>query len=369
MSAGEGGLTDPPAPADTRAADVVKADQRSPGSTSKKNPPIDSQRQVQAKIRLEQTKGELQAASREKASAEQKLPAAQARVAAVTSRLRAVPPSLQSARRAMLQERDLNRRLELVNETRASRRDWSPDEKAWLDQQAELLDAQLDLEAASFGRQKQGENVRDATILEPVRQQELARASKSVADLIRSDGRNYRALTRTGKFDEVMGEKAWIAQNASRPKGAPPLELNTDHIVSVREIRDEVVKSGLLELHAKASPAVKEQIERAIQDLGDERANLARMEKVANQTWKSDRSWENIYYEKVASLYTPEMVDAMRAREAALREHYKQLINGLVARFSKRQESGEMSAFEHPSPRLTAASQDRRRARGSSSRS
>jgi hypothetical protein len=313
----------------------VKAPPAPARSTSRTNPPIDTKRQIQAKQRLEQTKAELQAASQEKASAEQALVSAQARVKAVTENLKPVPQRLQSESKALLREKDLNRRLELVDEIRSSRTDWSSEERAWLDQQAELLDAQLDVEAAGFGKKKQAENVRDATILEPVRRQELARASKSVADLIRSEGPNYREVGRMRNYDEVMGEQAWNGLKAARASGTAPLALNTDHIVSVREIRDQVVSSGLLELHDKASPAVKEQIEKAIQGLGDERANLVRMERFANQTWKSDRSWADISYDKVASLYTREMVDSMRAREATLREHYAQVIRDLVTQLSK----------------------------------
>jgi hypothetical protein len=113
------------------------------------------------------------------------------------------------------------------------------------------------------------------------------------------------------------------------------LALNTDHIVPVREIRDNVVKSGLLELYEKASPAVKAEIEKSLQDLGDERDNLTRMESEANQTTKKDRLWTDIKDDEVASLYTAEMAAAMRAKEGKLKEHYKKVIQALVTRFSK----------------------------------
>jgi hypothetical protein len=324
----------PPASADAPEKPVTEEPKKTAGFTSQKNPAIDSKRQLQAKTRVEQTKTELQTASREKASAEQKLLSAQARVRAVTDHLRTVPQHLQSESKAILRESDLDERLQLVNEIRASRDDWSPEEKGWLDQQAELLDAQLDVEAAQFGQKKQGANVRDSTILVPARQQELARASKSVADLIRSEGPNYRTVKKVN-YDEVMGKKAWDEFTASRAKDAPALALNPDHIISVREIRDEVVKSGLLELYDKASPAIKEQIEKAIQDLGDERRNLVAMEEFANKTLKSDRSWWDIPYEKVAKLYTLERFESIRTRETEQREHFQQVIQALVTRFSK----------------------------------
>ena len=324
----------PPASADAPGKPVTEDPKKTAGFTSQKNPVIDSKRQLQAKTRVEQTETELQTASREKASAEQKLLSAQARVRAVTDHLRMVPQHLQSESRAILRESDLDERLQLVNEIRASRDDWSPEEKGWLDQQAELLDAQLDVEAAQFGQKKQGANVRDSTILMPTRQQELARASKSVADLIRSEGPNYRTVKKVN-YDEVMGKKAWDEFTASRAKGASALALNPDHIISVREIRDEVVKSGLLELYDKASPAIKEQIEKAIQDLGDERRNLVAMEEFANKILKRDRSWWDIPYEKVAKLYTLERFESIRTRETEQREHFQQVIQALVTRFSK----------------------------------
>jgi hypothetical protein len=319
--------TDPPAP--------PKAPAKALRATSKKNPPIDSKRQVAAKNRLEQTKADRSTASLEKASADQKLESAQGRLKEIEGRLKAVPESLRSKREAILKVKDLDERLDLVKEIRDSRHDWSNEEKEWLDQQVELLDAQLDVIGSGVGKKKQGENVRDSTIQEPVRQQELARASQSVADLVRSEGPNYRANRDKVNFDQVMGEVPWKALKAAQRKGALPLELNTDHIISVREIRDEVVKSGLLELHDKAKPAVKEQIERAIQGLGDERANLRRMEKQTNQNLKSDRSWWDIKYGEVERFYTPDMVNSERKGETIMRDHYKQVIKDLVTKFSK----------------------------------
>ena len=110
--------------------------------------------------------------------------------------------------------------------------------------------------------------------------------------------------------------------------------MNTDHIVPVREISDEVLSSGLVDIYAKASPAAKEDIEKALQGLGDERDNLLRMEGYANKHIKSDRSWLDIDYDEVASLYTKEQVDGLRELESGLREKYKKLIQDLVDRFS-----------------------------------
>jgi hypothetical protein len=316
----------------------------------KTNAPLDVKRQLRAKNRLEQNQIDRHIASREQATAEHGVASATARVARAAEQRAEVPPGLQAEQTAIWKETEpgrrepggavaaedrMERRLELLKELRASRTNLSPDERVWLDQQVELLEARADLTASKAAAERQSENVQVATDVEPDRRAGLARAGQSLADLIRSDGPNYRALGRSVNYDEVMDKAIWEQRKANRPKGAPPLLLDTDHIVPVREIRDLVIESGLLEIYEKAPPSVRAQIERAIQDLGDERANLVRMERYANQTWKSDRPWSDIRYEQVKSLYSTEMVNGMRTRATAQRAHYVEEIRKLVRTFNR----------------------------------
>ncbi len=59
------------------------------------------------------------------------------------------------------------------------------------------------------------------------------------------------------------------------------------------------------------------------------------MEEFANKILKRDRSWWDIPYEKVAKLYTLERFESIRTRETEQREHFQQVIQALVTRFSK----------------------------------
>jgi hypothetical protein len=209
-----------------------------------KNPPLNAKAAVEAKQRAEQNKTGLHEASKEVADAEHRLQAAQARLKAAQARVKPgtpAPPRLRETRARLRKEPDRDERLDLAREIRDSGVDWSPAEKEWLDAQVELLDAERDIEASTTAQTEQKGKVRDARIQAPERQKELARASKPVAALIRSRGRNYRAVSKV-TFDSIMGETAWNGLKAKRSKAAGPLVLNTDHIVSVREIRDEVVK-------------------------------------------------------------------------------------------------------------------------------
>jgi hypothetical protein len=344
------------APQHDRAVPAPAADVRTPGNTSaahtsnepdvvpevkpvrakpKSNPPIDSKRQVAAKNRLEQTQDQRLEASREQASAQHSRESAKERLSAATAARKPLPSSLRATSRRIYAVADLDDRLTLVDDIRRSRNDWSPEERAWLDWQAELYDAQAAVEAGDYGVRKHGANARDAAIQAELRKKELARASASVADLVRSKGPNYASNLKL-KYDQIMGEAAWDALNAGRrAQNLRALELNTDHLVSVREIRDEVVSSGLLELHDKGTPAVKAEIEKAIQTLGDESENLVRMEKVANQTLKSDRSWADVKDGEVSALYTPDQLAQIRQREAKMRLHFKTVIRDIVTRFKK----------------------------------
>ncbi len=306
---------------------------RSGTARAKRNQPLDAERLLKAKAEAEKTPLQIHSASAEGAQAEHRLEFAQARVAAITQELKALPSGLSAESRALLKVKDLDERLDLLRDLRDSRSDWSSEEREWLDQQEQLLDAQLDVEAAAVGEKKAGADIVDARINEPARAAELARARKSLSDLIRKPGPNYRQVSK-GTYDTIMGKEAWEQLKARRPRGAEQLTLNTDHIVPVREISDEVVSSGLVDVYAKASPAAKEDIEKALQGLGDERDNLLRMEGYANKHIKSDRSWLDIDYDEVASLYTKEQVDGLRELESGLREKYKKLIQDLVDRFS-----------------------------------
>jgi hypothetical protein len=306
---------------------------RSGTARAKRNQPLDAERVLKAKAEAEKTPLQIHSASAEGAQAEHRLEFAQARVAAITQELKPVPSGLSAESRALLKAKDLDERLDLLRDLRDSRSDWSNEEREWLDQQEQLIDAQLDVEAAAVGEKKAAADIVDARINEPARAAELARARKSLSDLIRTPGPNYRQVS-NGTYDTIMGKEAWEQLKARRPRGAEPLSLNTDHIVPVREISDEVVSSGLVDVYAKASPAAKEDIEKALQGLGDERDNLSRMEGYANKHIKSDRSWLDIDYDEVASLYTKEQVDELRALESGLREKYKKLIKDLVDRFS-----------------------------------
>ena len=183
---------------------------RSGTARAKRNQPLDAERLLKAKAEAEKTPLQIHSASVEGAQAEHRLEFAQARVAAITQELKAVPSGLSAESRALLKVKDLDERLDLLRDLRDSRSDWSSEEREWLDQQEQLLDAQLDVEAAAVGEKKAGADIVDARINEPARAAELARARKSLSDLIRTAGPNYRQVSK-GTYDTTMGKKAWEA--------------------------------------------------------------------------------------------------------------------------------------------------------------
>jgi hypothetical protein len=303
-----------------------------PAGKAAKDPVLDPKQMLSDKQRVEGAKSGLRTASRDKVDAEHRGAAAKGRVTAARQQLQDPPPSLVATRDRLEKVGDWDERLDFLRDIRESRSDWSDAEKEWLDQQEELLDAQLDVEGSEWGQKKNAELGKELRTAQAERERDLARSSKPLSALIRTRGPNFRQVSRVN-YDQIMGEEAWAEFKAVR-RGAA-LGLDTDHLVSVREIRDEVVRSGLLEIHKAASGPAKTEIENAIKGLGDERENLVRMERSTNQALKSDRSWSDIGYDEVASLYTVENVDAIKVRETKMREHYKSVIRDLVTRFGR----------------------------------
>ncbi|MER5355048.1 hypothetical protein ABT093_32595 [Kitasatospora sp. NPDC002551] len=196
-------------------------------------------------------------------------------------------------------------------------------------------------EAEGAARSAAAEQVNLRTVSEALAD-EVREKSRSLIDVMRKEGRNYRDRSRTS-FDEVMGEKAWkrlVDREVEAKKPRPGLA--TDHLVALDRITklDELVP--LLRLYAEAAPAVQEELYRALQALGDHKDNLRRMGHSANSS-KNNRSWHEITYDEAARFgYTTRQVDEIRVAEdkalaallrriEELRTHYTPLVRGDAA--------------------------------------
>ncbi len=339
----ESGSNEHPAPseagksADTADQETPKAvdqpPQTTPKTPRKKNPPLDVKRQLTAAENLKAEENKRTGASHEYYSSAERINDLKKKLPALYEKFKAapVPGSLVAEDRELLAMDDFEARVARLEQIRSSKKDLSGPELAYFDTREEFWKARADLNAANEGIDRATAGRVDADIKVPGAKQELARASQGVGDIIRKgeDGPNYAVVSGVN-YDQILGETA----SKSIPEGTG---LNTDHVVPVREIRDMVAASDLPRLYDKASPAVKEAIEREYRNLGDIRSNLKRMRADANQTMKSDRSWYDISYQQAAAYgYTKEMVDQQRQIESGQRQIIRGLIQDLEKVFAAR---------------------------------
>ncbi|MFD3584527.1 DUF4157 domain-containing protein [Streptomyces sp. NPDC058683] len=160
-------------------------------------------------------------------------------------------------------------------------------------------------------------------------QKALDQASKSLNELMRSNGPNYKAAGRI-QVDQVMSLAAWNAQ-VTKP------ELATDHLVSLDRITKLRELSRLLAFYAQAPAEVQALLRNELAALGDLPDNLVRMRADANgSSLKSNKSWADIPYAKAAKFgYSASDVDAIRAREAQTYADILRRIEELTAKYTK----------------------------------
>ncbi|MER5519422.1 DUF4157 domain-containing protein [Streptomyces sp. NPDC002763] len=160
-------------------------------------------------------------------------------------------------------------------------------------------------------------------------QKALNQASKSLNELMRSNGPNYTAAGRI-QVDQVMSRAAWNAQ-VTKP------ELATDHLVSLDRITKLRELRKLLAFYAKAPAEVQAVLRNELAALGDLPDNLVRMRADANgSSLKSNKSWADIPYAKAAKFgYSAADVDAIRAREAQTYADILRRIEELTAKYTK----------------------------------
>ncbi|MGW1877917.1 eCIS core domain-containing protein [Streptomyces sp. NPDC001975] len=161
-------------------------------------------------------------------------------------------------------------------------------------------------------------------------QKALNQARKSLNELMRSNGPNYKAAGRI-QVDQVMSLAAWNAE-VTKPK------LATDHLVSLDRITELRELRRLLAFYAQAPAEVQELLRNELAALGDLPDNLVRMRADANgSSLKSNKSWADIPYAKAAKFgYSVADVDAIRAREAQTYADILRRIEELTAKYTKR---------------------------------
>lgn len=319
----------PSAPAEESAQEPAEPKTSRKKRTEK--PPLDSKRQVQAANQLRQEQAAGVHATQEYMRSGEKIVELEKQIPGLVEDVQAAPApaSLLKEQRELRQIKDFGEKLEHLEEIRASRSDWTDAERKYLDTREKLWNAQMERQSAQEDLAAARSQRVDAEIKVPEAEKELRRASKRIANILRKNGPNYKAASKI-KFDELLGEDAWKALE-KRPR------LDTDHIVPVREIEDLLNQSKLPRLHSQASRGVKEEMEKAMQELGDVESNLMRMRRDANQMMKSDRSWNDISYSEASKYgYTQEMVEKMRTTENAQRALIRDKIRSLEETFAGR---------------------------------
>jgi hypothetical protein len=311
--------------------DATAKPKSAPKKQSKKNPPIDSKKLLQAAGKLSAAQGAQTEASHQFYSSTERLNELDKKLPGLVENAKAAPApaSLLGEANELRGIEDMEERVARLKAIRSSKSDWSDAERKYFDTREALWEARADRDAAEEEYKQAQEGRTDANIKIPAAEQELGRASQAVADIIRKgeDGPNYTTVSKV-KFDQILGEEASKALAAGT-------KLNTDHLVPVREIRDMINASELPRLHSQASPTVQEAIEDEYRNLGDIRSNLIRMQEEANQIMKSDRSWHEISYEEASKYgYKKEMVDRMREDENAQRQLIGERIKELAKEFA-----------------------------------
>jgi hypothetical protein len=303
----------------------------------KKKAALDSDKQVDAAQKLEQQKAAHAKALQDQMRHGEEIADAEAKRAALNARVKAAKPpaGLEAEDLKLKKIPKVEDKLEALEELRASRHDWSVAEKEYFDAREAAWKNMQQLQEGLAGRPAAAQAAKEAeTIGVPEAKKALSRASQRISDLMRQEGPNFRQVEKVA-FDEIMGEEAYKAA----PKGvlkSGDAALNVDHVVPVREIEDMVNASELPLLHSKASPAVKEAMEKEFKALGDVRSNLKRMASGPNQHLKSDLNWSQIDLKKAAKFgYTKEMVNKMVTLEGEQRKVISDLISDMVKRYSK----------------------------------
>jgi hypothetical protein len=161
------------------------------------------------------------------------------------------------------------------------------------------------------------------------------KARQGVKDLLEERGDNYKSMKKKAKFDAVMGEERFNAENRARQvNGLPPMELSPDHIFPLAKIAVLKELGPLLEMYKKAPQQLREQMEKFLGDLGDFKENLMPMHSEANEKLKSDRLWSELSAADAALYgYTPADLERMIGEQTIAREKIIVKINEKVAEF------------------------------------
>lgn len=222
-----------------------------------------------------------------------------------------LPPSLKGRIDRVGRLKSVEDQLEAARQLRGEPELAEP-EKTYLDWWVRVLqlrqEADLEADAAQALKSQRLSNL---TTQREAQVNELRAANKTIIDVMRKEGPNYKAAKRL-MVDQVMEEKAWEAlPRKSRP------ELATDHLVSLDRISKLPETDQLLALYHDATPAVKAEIRRELENIGDFQDNLIRMKASANSS-KRERSWNAITYQEAKEYgYTASEVDKIREKEAA----------------------------------------------------
>ena len=156
----------------------------------------------------------------------------------------------------------------------------------------------------------------------------LRKASKSIKQLMRLVGPNYRKASKIA-FDEVLKEE--------RFNKLPPNEkaLQTDHLVPLDWVANSPEMTEFLKVYASASKAEQQAMGRALIDLGDIPDNLVRMRADANN-FKSAKAWKDMSLDELKKFgYDDKDYERMVKREADMLTLIKAQILALANEYRK----------------------------------
>jgi len=113
----------------------------------------------------------------------------------------------------------------------------------------------------------------------------------------------------------------------------------------------------LLEMFAKASPRLQDEIEKALCDLGDIKENLVPMRWDANEHMKRARLWEHISFAEASDYgYLPEHVQKMQERSIEMQGKILKKIEELNKKFAAELAEERSKAAQRGTPIQTLAS-------------
>ena len=159
-------------------------------------------------------------------------------------------------------------------------------------------------------------------------------ANNPIKKIMEKRGKNYKKKAEA-KFDEILGEERFKAEQAKQPSGKP-IALSPDHLVPLDKIANLPELQPLLDLYKTGDANTRREIRATLQKLGDLPENLVPMRSDANVTLKNARPWRELDAAEAATYgYSADDIRKMVIREQEMLETIKTIIAEAVKQQKK----------------------------------